>query len=514
MTQMFQTISKNIGLSGIQWWNRTSFTIKDGLVTTLMIITSILLPFIIISGDGSVVYAISLLLIIATIFITIYRLHWGFYIFVALVFAADGYDIAGLRPWTYTIFYLMTFNVIFKGLGVGVLTPMECHLIFLLVLWLFVMVVKKDVRFKPVPLWGPALLSFTWLVGSVIYGRMRGGDPLMALWEVRALSYLAILFFFVPQIIQSKRQIIAIFWIFIWTFSFKAYQAVDRFVRLGFDFGGKRTLANHEDPLFFVTLFVFLIGLYAYGGNPKQRKALMYLFLLLLLGFYVANRRATYVAFAIGVITIIILLTKEQRHRIAKYLVAFSVVFVIYLAVYWNSYGRIAMIASAVKSSYQSAIGDTKNMNYNDYTSGLARDQENYNLAVTFRRAPLLGIGFGNQHEWIIRNYGEYALKGYITHNEILWLITKSGAVGFLLFFFMINCIVMRGAWIFTKLKDPYLKVVCAVCIIAVFGQIVVSYVDMQLTFFRNMVHLGLLVGMIPAIEAIDKNLSSGTEIS
>lgn len=511
---MVQTISKNIGASGIRLWNRTSFTIKDGLITLLMIVTSVLLPFIIISGDGSVVYAISLVLIIATIFITCYRLHWGFYIFVALVFAADGYDIAGLRPWTYTIFYLMTFNVIFRGLGVGVLTPMECHLIFLLVVWLFVMVVKKDFKLNPVPLWGPALLCFSWLIGSVIYGRMRGGDPLMALWEVRALSYLAILFFFVPQVVQNKRQIVVIFWIFIWTFSFKAYQAVDRFVRLGFDFGGKRTLANHEDPLFFVTLFIFLIGLVAYGGNHKQRKVIIYLFLLLLLGFYVANRRATYVAFAIGVIMFIILLTKEQRHKITKYLVAFGIVFVIYLAVYWNSYGRIAMIASAVKSSYLSAIGDTKSMNYNDYTSGLARDQENYNLAVTFRHAPLLGIGFGNQHEWIIRNYGEYALKGYITHNEILWLITKSGAIGFFLFFFFINCIILRGALIFSKLKDPYLKVVCAVCITAVFGQIVVSYVDMQLTFFRNMVHLGLLVGIIPTLEAIDNDLATQTNIS
>lgn len=511
---MFQTISKNIGLFGTRLRDRTSFTIKNGMVTMLMIVTSMLLPFIIISGNGNVVFALSTLIIISVVFVSFYRLHWGFYIFIVLVFAADGYDIAGLRPWTYTIYYLMTFNVIFKGLGVGVLTPMELHLIFLVFVWIFIVVVKKDVKLQPVPIWGPALLCFSWLIGSVVYGSMRGGDPMMALWEVRALSYLAILFFFVPQIINRKEHIQTIFWIFIWGISFKAYQAIDRFVRLGFDFGGKRTLSNHEDPLFFVTLFFLLLGLITYGGHVRQKKALTYLTLPLLIGFYVANRRATYAAFAVGVIMLILLLTKEQRQKSLKYLMAFGFVFVIYLAVYWNSYGRIAMVASAVKSTYFSAIGDTKNINYADYTSGLARDQENYNLAVTLRNAPILGIGFGKQHEWVIMNYGSFALKGYITHNEILWLITKSGAIGFFLFFFFINCIILRGALVFIKLNDPYLRVACAVCIIAVFGQIVVSYVDMQLTFFRNMVHLGILTGMIPVIERVDKNLNVDTNIS
>ncbi len=511
---MLHAVSKNIASIGTRLRERSSVTKNNGLVTVLMIITSMLLPLIVISNNGNVVFALSALIIISVIFLSFYRLHWGFYIFLVLVFAADGYDIAGLRPWTYTIYYLMTFNVIFKGLGVGVLTPMEVHLIFLVFVWVVLLVVKKDIKIQPVPFWGPAALCFSWLIGSVVYGTMRGGDPMMALWEVRALSYLAILFFFVPQILNNKEQIQTIFWILIWGISFKAYQAIDRFVRLGFDFGGKRTLANHEDPLFIVTLFFLLLGLITYGGHSGQKKALKYLMLPLLMGFYVANRRATYAAFAAGVIMFAILLSKEQLQKSLKYMVAFGIVFVIYLAVYWNSYGRIAMVASAVKSTYLSAIGDTKNINYADYTSGLARDQENYNLAVTFRKAPILGIGFGNQHEWAIMNYGMFALKGYITHNEILWLITKSGAIGFFLFFFFINCIILRGAMVFNKLKDPYLRVVCAVCIIAVFGQIVVSYVDMQLTFFRNMVHLGVLTGLIPVIERVDKYLDVETTIS
>lgn len=483
---------------------------SDAALTAFVIVASLTLPLIIFANGGNVVFAIASIIVMMSAFVTFYRLEWGFFILVVMVFVADGYDIAGLRPWTYTIFYLLTFNVIFKGLGIGVLTPMESHLIFIIFVWVVNLVVRKDMRVRPVPMRGLALLTFGWLAFSVVYGKMRGGDPMMALWEVRALSYLAILYFLVPQIVTKKEHITTIFWILIWTVTFKAYQAIDRFVRLGFDFGGKRTLSNHEDPLFIITLFLLLMSLIAYKGDARQRRTLYILLLPLLLGFYLANRRATYAALAVCIAVFVLMLTAAKRRKIVKYLVAFGFVFVIYLAAYWNSYGRIAMVASAVRSTYYSAIGRTDLISYDDYSSGLARDQENYNLAVTFRKAPVAGIGFGNQHEWVIMNYGEFALKGYITHNEILWLITKTGIVGYLLFFTFINAVVLRGTMVVMKLKDEYLRAAATVCVLVVFGQIVVSYVDMQLTFFRNMVHLGLLVGIIPCIESIDRQLSRG----
>lgn len=504
---MEQTVSNSFQPVKQTWFRKLSLNQSDVVVLLLVLIACFIVPLIVIANNGNVVFAFGFLVVMSVVFITFYNLEWGLYIFIALVFAADGYDISGLRPFTYIIFYLLTFNVIFRGLGVGVLTPMETHLIFLLFVWVVTKIVKKDTKMYPVPLRGPALCFFAWLAFSVVYGKMKGGDPLMALWEVRALSYFAILFFLIPQIVQRKEQIVNIMWVLIWIVSFKAMQGIQRFVSFGFDFGGKRTLTNHEDPLFFITLFMLLFSLIAYGGNLKQKRVLVYLTFFLLWGFYIANRRATYAAFAAGMIVFFLMLNSERRRRIMKYVIAFGIVFAIYVAAFWNSYGRLAMIANAVKSTYYSATDQKELLSYADYTSGLARDQENYNLAVTLKKSPIVGIGFGNKHEWVIMNYGEFALKGYITHNQILWLITKTGAIGFFFFFFFINSIVLRGAMIQTKLKDPYLKSVCTVCVIMVFGQIVVSYVDMQLTFFRNMVHLGLLTGFIPVIERIDNEL-------
>jgi hypothetical protein len=489
--------------------------IENLLLLAGIIIGCVFLAFIVVVNNGNVVYAFGCIVILLVVFITFYRLEWGLYLLITFTMIADGYDIAGLRPFTYTIFYLLTFNVIFHGLKIGVLTPMEVHLVFFILVWVLTQIIKRqDIKIKSVPVGYAGSFFFIWLIVSVIYGNMKGGDGQMALWEIRALVYFGILFFLVPQIITKKEQVRTIFTILIFALTFKALQAIERFIRLGFNFGGLRALANHEDPLFIISLLILLVMLVIVGGDAKQRKILMWVLFPLIFGFYLANRRATYAAFAVSILVLIVLFSKDERRKILKPLAVFSVIFVVYLVLYWNSYGRMAVIASAVRSVYLSTMGETEQMNYEDYTSGLARDHENYNLAVTYRKSPVFGIGFGNQHEWAMPVFGEYALKGYITHNEILWLLTKTGAVGFFLFFFFLNAILIRGSTVYMRLKDPYLKSVCAVCLIAVFGQIVVSYVDMQLTFFRNMVHLGLLTGLIPCLEKIDLENSIEADIS
>jgi hypothetical protein len=344
------------------------------------------------------------------------------------------------------------------------------------------------------------------LLSSYFYGISRGGDALMGGWEILGLPFLVLMLFFVPQVIKTKEQVRSLVWVIIFTVAFKAFQAIDRFISLGFDFGGFRTLTNHEDAVFFVILFLLLTAFYVFGGETSQKRWLKWLLIPILFGFYIANRRATYASFVISIIAFYILLHREQQRRLRNILSIFVVFFVVYLAVFWNSDGRLALVAQAVRSTLFSR--DENAVSDNDYTSTLTRDQENYNLAITFRKAPLIGIGFGNKHEFPIYNPGEFALKGYITHNEVLWFLIKTGVIGYYIFFLFLNLIVLYGAMTFANLNDPYLKAICSICVIAVINQIVVSHVDMQLTYPRNMVFLGVLIGLVPAIGSIDRRLS------
>jgi len=254
--------------------------------------------------------------------------------------------------------------------------------------------------------------------------------------------------------------------------------------------------------VFSITLLVLLLGLVYFGEKGSQRKALVLLLPVFALAFYLANRRATYASLMVCVAGFLALLTRQERKKVMKGLAVFAVLFGLYLAMFWNSYGRLSVVARAVKTT---VFSDDREMSAEDFSSGLARHHENYDLAVTFQKAPVLGIGFGNKHEWAIRAYGAFALKGYVTHNQILWLLTKTGAVGFFLFLFFLNMVVLQGASASGQLKDPYLRALCFMMTLSILNQLVVSYVDMQLTNYRNMIYLGLLTGLIPTLRNIDK---------
>ncbi len=479
--------------------------IRRAVVLAIGAAYALLSAYLVVGQNGNPVISIGLTLAIVVALLTVYRLDWGFYILLALVYLSDGYEIIGFGIPSISDRYLVTLNVLFRGMGFGVLSLFECHLLFFVLVWIVQSAVRKHERVQPVPL-GWAVFAFAvWLVTAAMIGRQTGGDFQMALWEIRSMMYFAVLYFLIPQVLRSRQHVRTAIWILIGGVAYKAWEALIRFGLLGFSFSGRRTLTNHEDALFFVLLLVLLVSFLILHSRDAQLKVLRWLIPLVLFGFYLANRRAAYAAFAAAIILLVILLEGEERRNLVRILGVFGIVFALYLVLFWNSYGRLAVVASAVKSVYLSATGGLKEVNTEDYMSTIARDQENYNLAVTYRLSPLTGIGFGKKHEWAVRVYGAYALKGYLTHNQILWLLTKAGAIGFFLFFGLVNLIAMRGGAVFRKLRDPYYKVVCIVAIVAVFGQVVVSYVDMQLTYARNMVNMALLTSLIPIVERLDK---------
>ena len=63
-----------------------------------------------------------------------------------------------------------------------------------------------------------------------------------------------------------------------------------------------------------------------------------------------------------------------------------------------------------------------------------------------------------------------------------------------------------------SRLQDPYLKAVCVMAVAAVVNQMVTSYYDLQLTYYRNMIYLAALLGLLPAIRNLDPGLSGNPD--
>lgn len=463
--------------------------------------------------EGQVGVLLFVFYIFTVAFLSVLRLDFSLYLLIACVLIFDQYAIPGFSPLTHEARFFNNIKEIpyLPFFDAGVLNTIEIHLALLLAGLFIHASVRRDFYLRAIPVWVPFLLFAGSLIFSFVYGMRGGGDFLIALWEVRALIYLCLLYLIVPQIITTREQLTTLVWIFIIGISFKALQGVGRFVQLGFTTGGYQVLTNHEDPVFAVTLFILLLGLLVFRVRNRQLFWLFVLLLPLLLGFYVAQRRATYASLMVAISAFILLLPLLERRLFLKFFLPALAGILFYGALFWNSSATIGTPVQMVKSGIVKPDAET---NYRDYHSNLYRDYENYNLAKTAVNNPIFGTGFGKRYEQPIPLVNiRFPLRDYIPHNQIIWVLVKTGTIGFFAFWFFFNAFVARGTLILNRLEDPYLKAVIIFVLIAVINQMVVSFFDLQLTYYRNMIYLGSLMGLLPAIERLGSERTDGTRL-
>jgi hypothetical protein len=466
--------------------------------------------------SGGNVFAAAGIIVVAGIFaLSVFKPVYCFYLFMLLVLVFDQYGVPGFSPLTHHVQFFQNLKQIsyIPSFSWADCDPEEIFMLFLVIGLAVQRAVRKDFRLRAVPIWGATLFFFCALVFTFLYGMHRGGDFLVSLWQMRALFYLLIMFLLTPQLIRSRDELKGLIWIFIIGISVKAFQGIYRFISLGFTTGGIRTLTNHEDPVFMTTLFILLLGFLIYGAMNKQRRALIILALPLLLGFYVGQRRAAYAGLMVSVCVFIVLLSAEKRRIFLKYAIPCFIVIALYAAVFWNSQGTLGRPARIIKSGFVTQKG---NETLKDYQSNLYRKDENYDLAQTVKKNPAIGIGFGKAfYEPIFLPRIAFPLQDYISHNEILWIMVTMGGIGFFAFWLFFHCFATRGTRLLRRLNDPYLKAITAVIILAVINQMVVSYYDLQLTFYRSMIYLGCLAGLLKTIEMLHEDtVSSSLEVT
>lgn len=454
--------------------------------------------------DGNVPLVVGIIYLTFTLFLSVFRIDYSLYLFIFTVLLFDQYPIPGFASITHDASFFRNLKEIayVPYLEAGVISPFELHLLFITLALFLHASIKKNFTYKPLTVWVAFLIFFVSLAAGFINGLRGGGDLLIALWEVRALAYLCLMYIIVSQIVDTKKQIYILFWVIIIGVTIKALQGVVRFIELGFTTGGYAVLTNHEDPVFMVTVFILLLGFLLYRTGAKQRNWIFLFSLIFLLGFYVAQRRATYASLMVSVSAFIVILPFLKQLQFMKYFLPLLIVVGVYGVAFWNASGPYARPVQMVKSGFVEPELET---NFRDYSSNLYRDNENYNLAQTVVNNPVVGTGFGKKYDQPIPLVTiRYTLRDYIPHNQIYWVIVKLGAVGFFAFWYFFNCYVAKGTQIFHRLKDPYLKAVTLVIVIAVINQLVVSFFDLQLTYYRNMIYLGCLMGLLPVINELE----------
>jgi O-antigen ligase len=142
-----------------------------------------------------------------------------------------------------------------------------------------------------------------------------------------------------------------------------------------------------------------------------------------------------------------------------------------------------------------------------DYSSDLYRVIENYDLKDTIKLNPL-GLGFGKPFLQPLALPNILALDPYyqyIPHNTIYWVWMRLGVIGFIAFWYLFGSIVIKGCLIVRRLQDPYLQMVAIYIVTIVIMEIVVAYADYQLYFYRNIIYVGLLIGVLLKLPILDE---------
>ncbi len=480
---------------------------------SIALAVSLAVALIVVWTNGNVEAAMAFVVAVAVVFTTFYKVEWGFYMFFAMVMLFDQFlnPMPFGIPFTEKVAYFdnLNMNPFIPSFSAGVMNPLEIQMALILLAWFISVSSRTRRQVQGAPYWGFAILLFLELMASELYGLHGGGDFLVSLWEIRALMYFLLLYFLVPQVIQTKEQISVVLWIFIAMITVKALQGDIRFIRLGFKFDDYTVLTNHEDPMFMADLFILLIGYSLFDAKTGQRRVIFWLLPVLLMGFYSGQRRACYAGFFIALGTFIVMLNRVERKKFFRAALPIFLFLGAYTAIFWNYNGRISEPIQLVKSGFSkdaSGAGER-------FDSNLYREFERYDLAVTVRNHPVIGTGFGQKYmrPAFLVNLG-ISLQDWIPHDQIFWLMVNMGAVGFFIFFLFINALMFESGKVAGLVRDPFLKAVTLMIGAMIVNQMVVSYFDMQLTWYRDMVFMGTFSALLPTITRLSKETSAPSD--
>jgi hypothetical protein len=282
-----------------------------------------------------------------------------------------------------------------------------------------------------------ALLAF-----GVVNGLTQaGGDLTFALWEVRAFAVLIAVYLLSCVFISSEDRVNDLIWSVLIASTVLAVDNTLRWLLILRSVSSDDLAYDHVDSVVLVFATLLCLCLLAFGGTRAQRRYALVTLPLFLFAMEAMKRRAAFVILAVGVLILCVFLLRLRPRIFWRIVPPVALACVLYLAVFWNQNGTLAQPARAISSQFSP---DPRDAASNDY-----RVVERYDIISNIERAPLTGLGFGQQYVMYIPlpNLGTvWPFWHYMTHNAILWVWMKDGALGFAAFWWLLGRGVYDGS--------------------------------------------------------------------
>lgn len=388
-------------------------------------------------------------------------------------------------------------------------------ILFLLVLFAFMAqrFMKRERVLRGGELLWPFLGFLACVAFGIVHGLSTGGTTQTIVLEVRPFWYLFITYILAYNLVSQKSQIRAFFWIVIVAAGIKGLQGCYiYFLVLHRYLANSNEIMAHEESFFFAALILLVIIFCLYYRYRPQLYVALAELPFVIIAMLANERRADYVALGVGFAVawiLIFMLKKQSRKSLIVGLIVFLAIGGGYVAIFSNVSGTVGYPARSIVSIVAPGPGDAR-----DASSNLYRTIEDFDLKYTAEQSFPLGFGFGKdflQPKPLPNIFSEDPVYLLIPHNTIYWVWMRLGPIGYLLFWYIIGSIIVRGCLIVRKLQDRYLQTVAIYIVAVTFMEVVVAYADYQLYAFRNVIYLGLLIGILLRLPAIDEKVTEAT---
>jgi hypothetical protein len=252
--------------------------------------------------------------------------------------------------------------------------------------------------------------------------------------------------------------------------------------------GGKLAYAtNHGDSILFALAAVILLG--AVVERAGRLRVLLPLLALVLAGMHENNRRTAWVMLELGVAAAFLVSgPRPWKRTFGRVALAAAPLLALYLAVGWNRDGALFAPLRAFRTIDGSVDSSTR-----------WRDIENWNLAMSMREHPVLGIGLGGVYTEFARGddistvFAEYRAW---PHNNVLGLLLFAGPFGFTAMWALAALAVFLAVRAHRLAREADDRVAALACVGAVIGCAVLAFGDTGAHFVQYRVLLGLAVAV------------------
>ncbi|MFN0064055.1 MAG: O-antigen ligase family protein [Myxococcaceae bacterium] len=315
-------------------------------------------------------------------------------------------------------------------------------------------------------------LSFATCVIWAGLGLARGGDFKQSLWQFQQLLFIPILCALFAYALRGPLDLPAIARIIVASAAFKVFTGA---VFL-YGFAKPRGLqpayvTTHTDSLLFVV--AFMVAACAWFEDPSRRNVRRCLWVLPLMTFGIAinDRRLAYVSLGACLALVFWIAPWNRAKRFVGRLLLWGLPLILsYTAVGWTARSRVFKPVQVFKSivAAEELPGTVAASSTN------FRELENFNLALTWRKSPFVGSGFGHEYDEVIRlpDISRYfPAYRYIPHNSVLWLWGIGGWVGFtgLTAFLVVAVLLIARAYRASRAPQDRAAALVALCIVVAY---------------------------------------------